>query len=332
MSSHYDKLKDELARGDDAAFESAFRTAHDEALRLHKLERQSQAHKYVLLLRDSIKARLADASTSEKVRAKAEALHKELDEDVKIAHVEKVYAQIEDFLSNFESDDGWTLQDSDANLRILYRHQEGHEYHTIRAEGTLDCPLFNMMVVANELDLIKTWFPRYSFPMKLGLAEATCLARFGRMSELIYVLADVPFPFSNRDLALEVDAEDDLDHQSFNLVINTVESSTEATIPPCPEGVVRIECKGGAQFTFREPNKTAFKLLWELDPKIAVVPAWLMNFITMKVVKYGLYKFQDVALGIAGTEFEKRINDNKELYDGIRERLAKMLPEESLGK
>eukprot|EP01137_Pigoraptor_chileana_P027716 Opistho-2@869 len=190
----YDKLRDELAKGGEAEFEAAFRSAHDEALKLNKLERQSQAHKFVVLLRDSLKARLADISSSEAIRLKAESLQKELDADVKIAHVEKVYGQIKDFLSNFEGEEGWTLQDKDANLQILYRHQEGHEYHTIRAEGTLDCPLFNMIVVANELDLIKTWFPRYTFPMKLGLAVADCIARFGRMSELLYVIADVPFP------------------------------------------------------------------------------------------------------------------------------------------
>eukprot|EP01137_Pigoraptor_chileana_P027717 Opistho-2@871 len=99
-----------------------------------------------------------------------------------------------------------------------------------------------------------------------------------------------PFPFSNRDLALEVDAEDDLDHNSFNLVFSTVDSCPDAEVPACPEGLVRIECKGGAQFTFNTAGKTSFKLLWELDPKIAAVPAWLINFITMKVIKYGLYK------------------------------------------
>ncbi|KJE93737.1 hypothetical protein CAOG_04487 [Capsaspora owczarzaki ATCC 30864] len=224
-------------------------------------------------------------------------------------HIEHEAAMLKLFLASTDNDEGWILQGETNGIRIDYQHREGSATHTIRAKGTVEADTVCLLVVATELDLLGTWFPSFTFPLKFGMQKSTRVARVAPLHDLTYVAASVPWPFADRDLTINLVFENRLnDDGTLVVAFETVEMYSGVTLPAPTEGVVRIDLTGGLVFRPIDRHHVQIQMVWDLDPKISVIPAAVLNFLIKKVIKHGLTMYTEIARKIQGTPYEVRLN------------------------
>lgn len=245
-------------------------------------------------------------------------------------------------LDEMDSSTGWTLQKEDSHCRVYYRHDETTPIHSIKMEGEMDCNIFHVLSVVNEIDLYTKWVPQ--------MKRSERCAQIGRARQVGHFEISLPWPVANRESTVYGFGADLLDEKGFIAV--HVESITSMEDVACskgyelesdsnPEGgseagqtrtrvglpamrkgnVEAIVHLGGMVLEPVSEDRTVFRIVVNCDPQLALVPYWLINFITRHFAHWIFHKLRKTAMHIAGTEYETRIAENDELYGFLRRRL-----------
>ena len=175
------------------------------------------------------------------------------------------------------SDDGWKLQKESRGVRTLYRnHPSTSHIHSIRLDGDVESPVFILLALLHEIDLFHKWVPSYSL---LGLNFARLISHPSPTELLVHLNFNVPWPFSNRYCFFHCDGIDCMDdaNPQIGVIMNdltnegehgVVDDSVKTTFHP-PSGVL---------LTPLESGRTKVQVVVNVDPQIALMPDWLIDF------------------------------------------------------
>ena len=113
------------------------------------------------------------------------------------------------------SDGEWIKQGethSNHNFSIYYKINPTTNHIKCRLETPIHPSLLlSILAVLNETELYKTWIPQYKIP-RLQVVKSDKLCQLGRVSQIILVETEVPWPITKRELILKAVACDDIDH------------------------------------------------------------------------------------------------------------------------
>jgi hypothetical protein len=233
---------------------------------------------------------------------------------------------------------------------MYYYKATYYDYDGGTVESSLFCPLLS---VPNESELYHKWMPHWNFP-KLCLSESLLLRDLGRGHQIIRLRINTPFPFANRECILQGVVTDSIDED--NAIILNLESMDtgryfEIEVPEPEPGYQRAAYVGDFLFRPCPVDHPAFrkskvkypvgeKLLlitmdFSADGRVAGVPLSIINFITRNVIgkQWGtLLKIaEDVKSGIRA-DHQKAIEEKKELYGWVEERVRVMLDKMDQGE
>eukprot|EP00762_Andalucia_godoyi_P002124 ANDGO_02525.mRNA.1 hypothetical protein SAMD00019534_059680 len=249
-----------------------------------------------------------------------------------VVQIRKEAKTMRAMLAELFDSDGWTLRKEDKTCRVYYRHDEATPIHSIKMEGEMDCHIFNVLAVVNELDLYKNWVPY--------MKRSSRCAQSGRARQVGNFEITLPWPVANREATVYGFGADLLDEAGYvavhcesmlsldGLVVSAgyEEDSRDlleaGKLPDIKKGnVAAIVHLGGMVLQPLSESRTMFRIVVNTDPQLALVPYWLINFVTRNFAHWIFHKMRKTALHIEGTEYEKRINTNEKLYGFLRNRL-----------
>lgn len=134
----------------------------------------------------------------------------------------------------------------------------------------------------------------------------------------------MPWPFSNRDLIMHGCGTILKDRKAVIIGIRSVLDETifNFAMPKPYKNIVRaIIYAGGAYIESIAENRCRLRFISNANPKLKLIPQWLINLVTRKVAYIALQKFKGILNTIQSHGHEQRIQDRKEFYDRVRERL-----------
>jgi len=105
--------------------------------------------------------------------------------------VEK-FQETSHLLQEFHTLNGWSLVKKKNEVSTFYRHEEGDLMHSIRLEGVISCPIFDVLAVVYEVDLYPEWWPH--------IKECFTLKQITNYRKIVYMRGELPWPLYNRDI------------------------------------------------------------------------------------------------------------------------------------
>jgi len=129
-----------------------------------------------------------------------------------------------------------------------------------------------------------------------------------------------PWPFANRDLVVEGYGVDFSENNKILVNTKSVEVSPYCEVPPPSKDVVRAEMMFGG-FLIEPKNMDSSKLSFMVNMDVKMVaPSSLINFVASKMVHYILVKIRRTCEFGPGSEYDKRIQANPQVYEYIKHR------------
>jgi len=221
-----------------------------------------------------------------------------------------------------ENDDRTLSTDADG-VCVEYRSEEGKDTHSFAITASMEFSLSNIVPIMFESDLLPNMMPKF-----MGL-EVAVLEERGRFGQLIYQKIAMPPPFRNRYMVIDCQAVDCVDERGGFLIIARSEDPADRILPPSSKGAVMMDVHfGGTICRVTSPNTTDMCTIVNVDPKIAVIPKFLLNFMTRKMMWHAFRAFQKKAhvfqtYGLP-PQYAERVEKNRErIYDEVTRRLNK---------
>lgn len=323
----------------------------DRAVELYQSDRCMQARQLV----DDVQTRV-DVALSQSVVAENDALQKlvsRLETDHVVSMIRRYSDDVHSIRETLASEAGWLLQGSSGTTKTYYRHERDAALHTVRVEGWMNFPLFEILSILYEVDLHPQWMPS---AFGFGISESNIVHQFSPTKLWVEFLTKVPWPFSDRNLSIFINGIDCLDHsESFNrqvvILLRSCNEDSEFTrlkaetkdlgSPPERDRVVTARMPLGAiVLTPAEINPgmsrdkgTFVQLLATIDPKVALLPACAIDLGLRKVAHFMLDCMEKQAVKVHGDqEYARRIEARPEFYGFIQQRMLECGYEEAVSK
>ena len=264
--------------------------------------------------------KLLEAARLEKeLEKKFPKIHTESAETLKPIRIAGEEAQR--FHNEFNSTEGWTCVrqgTSPSDVFVWVRHEPGNALHTFRIEGEVDAPAEFLLVLMNEITLFDVWLPFIG-----GSRELAIPSRCERYAWVKF-WSPAPAVVHHRDFCMYARAIDGLDEDGCVLVLMKSFDDGEGgvTEPPPEARTTRIAMKFGAVELFPiAQGRTRIRAIALLDPKINVIPAWLLNWISTKVCYMGVRRWEHRAQKLRdGTDdgpHKTRMRENAAYYSWV---------------
>eukprot|EP01083_Nonionella_stella_P017632 49349_1 len=217
------------------------------------------------------------------------------------------------------SDQGWTLLKDDQTWQTEWQPSDQSAYESFRITGVGDVPLYNILAVIYEMDLIKTWMPLCKESVTCGQVSMYCKCGLIRTG--------VFWPIQDRETVLFGYGVDDLKHGKILIYFDSREDHDDAIqIPKCPKGRCRVDVLlGGFYFERLTENTTKITVVWNMDAKINA-PASIINWFVGTFAGSLVSQIVNASKFDEESEYYKRIQSNPEVYGVIKEKLAQYKP------
>ena len=206
--------------------------------------------------------------------------------------------------------DSWTLVKEIDNLAIFSKKSD--QDFIVRAELLLETPVFPVLTVCNEIDLLPEWIQ--------VVKSVRTVATISHFRRLLWYKFNIPWPASNRDMMVNAYGITLPENNSIMILLRGVESEKflNLDIPP-PDGAdVRITMKTGVlNIMKRSHSQTQISFIVHSDPHVAMVPESLLNYCTQTGIFYFMKSMQEKSMDFVGSVFEKRVEERKEFYDEL---------------
>jgi hypothetical protein len=207
----------------------------------------------------------------------------------------------------------WTLNNESDGIST-YISGNGREF-LVRSEAEIETGLFPILVLLAEPDMLPKWLPMLSDVKILG--EPTKYRR------ILNYKFNLPWPVSDREASVLGRGMPLIDSRGLVIMLKTVESNYLGTdIPAASEGSVKVDISLSCIYIqYSQENKCSISLIIRSDPKLPLIPQWLINYGTKQVTHIFLKNLREYATKFAGSEFEDRVKARPEFYNDIRKKL-----------
>ncbi|KAH8741335.1 hypothetical protein FG386_000242 [Cryptosporidium ryanae] len=224
---------------------------------------------------------------------------------------------------------GWVCVTKKESFDLWYRGYEDSTIVEICFQGSIKTNIFNVLSVFYERDLYKEWIPYFSFPVKFGLNSIKEIIHRDRVHIVTAIYIDIPWPFSNREVILEIWVSDEITQNNRIFIhASSIENHgfhprLKTDIPYLMDYSNRANISGGGFVSPVDDCSTCILFMWKIDLLIDP-PKFLLNFFLKVFIKACWEKFCKTCIQADGPNsiHRERINNNKELYDFIRERIS----------
>jgi hypothetical protein len=210
----------------------------------------------------------------------------------------------------------WNLITDSKGIRTYAKG--GGTNFMARAEMTCEIPIFSFLSLFSEADLLHSWLKMFKNCEELGSPT--------QFRRLIRYEVDLPWPISGREAMLRGLGVPLASSKSALIVMKTVKSSTFLGMPvPAPNrDLVPIEVHLACiNIKYIDPNHTELTLILRSNPNMSLIPQWLINWATKKIIWYFMDTARTQALHFPGSEYERRVHSKPEYYQEIKDRLMK---------
>lgn len=240
--------------------------------------------------------------------------------------------------------DDWAQSgQNEQGAKVSWKISKDSPIHTVRVDGLIKASVFNLLAVLLEVELYETWIPS---KMGLGFKFAHLLSDIDRFKKNVHFGLSLPWPLANRDshvfgygvdlldsgkvLAVirSFECEPSYSQQELNLFDNedVSESHSNENIvnPELLDGWVRVLVhQGGFLLTPIDENSTEISFLFNIDPKIPIIPISLINWALKNFAFMGLSILEKTSLEIEdeNSPYYKKINEKDGIYSFLKERL-----------
>ena len=215
---------------------------------------------------------------------------------------------------------GWNKGEFSSNKKTWYRSVTGLETLDIACECIVNTHIFNPICLFAEVDLYSNWIPRLSY--------CHIEKNYSRFRMTVQCELAIPWPFHDRDGVLHGYGATLPDQNAVIVVIRSLDTDNKTIYLDCPlpkkrkEKHVRLTLNhGGMYFKYIDENTSLFRGIFNVNPHMSLIPQWLINYATRKVIFMLLNIIQNTCKNFKGTVFEARVKENSYLYDEIRKRL-----------
>ncbi|GAQ81517.1 hypothetical protein KFL_000820250 [Klebsormidium nitens] len=228
----------------------------------------------------------------------------------------------------------WKLKHDNGQMRVLYRRgPEGTPFHTICLEGLIDGPMTTALCVLWEVNSAKDLYPQYT--------ESKWLEQPTPGQGVLVVRLRTPWPFEPRETLLEVYTVPCFEKGLVIVVLRTPPpgpsplSREGPPIPPVEKGVTRMDVRGGYIFQQISPSKCYFRTIFDMDMKLAMVPAWIINLLARQFGSHAIKVFDKVVKDVDGrknaqyVETFTRLLSTDRFLQNVRDGLSEYKPPES---
>lgn len=265
-----------------------------------------------------------------------------------LARAEEAEAFVKDIKAKPEGGD-WIDQGISRGkypTRILYRLEEGEHKTELRARCETPIKkdlLESLFCVLNETELYETWLPSFTVP-KFKIRECRKLKQIGRVSQILLVVMDLPWPLTAREIVISAAAFDDIEDKGhIGIKMKNIDTKDDETVPEATSKAVRVDMDGGFLFEACPADHPAMEYVDKEDgeeyllvtfsalmnPNMRNLPQSLLNFLVKTALgtawKMLLKIAQDVKDGKRPDHATAMITKREELYDYIKGRVDDML-------
>ncbi|KAK5582885.1 hypothetical protein RB653_004474 [Dictyostelium firmibasis] len=305
---------------------------YNEIIKLCNLEKLRSAYNNLLNLEqllETIQNNITEHNNNDhndELYLKLEELIKKIKLEERLIKLKQEAIEIEDLLKVLSSDyksQGWQSIQNVDGIHSMYK-EHGSGIHSVRIEGIIDQPIFNVCSIIMEADLYYTWIPR--------LLESRILNQDDRFKRLIYCRASCPWPVSDRDICLYGYGVDMLEEENQVVVVsrsirdqdligNSSLKNPETFIPQVRDNTVRAKSEISG-FTIKpiSATQTYVQVVSLTDPNMKLLPKWLLNFVTTQFCHYLFVMLRKQASDVASSkEYQSRIESNP-IYKEIKEK------------
>eukprot|EP00475_Leptophrys_vorax_P012256 TRINITY_DN18670_c0_g2_i1.p1 TRINITY_DN18670_c0_g2~~TRINITY_DN18670_c0_g2_i1.p1 ORF type:complete len:265 (-),score=84.72 TRINITY_DN18670_c0_g2_i1:65-859(-) len=209
----------------------------------------------------------------------------------------------------FESED-WGVVSNKSGVKIQYNAEPELSTYSFKISALVRAPLFNLIAVVYEVDLYGNWMPRLKYARELAL-----LSKF---QKIVQLEINSVWPIANRDSVIEGFGVDFTQEDALLVVIQSVGDYVQVEVPEPEESVVRATLNIGAFYIkYISEEETQIYMILNFDPKLPVIPDWVLNFATGQVLQWIFYFMEKAAKFDDSSPYAEKIRTNP-VYDHAR--------------
>ncbi|KYQ96841.1 hypothetical protein DLAC_04147 [Tieghemostelium lacteum] len=211
---------------------------------------------------------------------------------------------------------GWKEISNSHGIHCLYK-ENGSGMHSIRMDGIIESPIFDVCAVIMEVALYGTWIP--------NLKEAKLLGEDNRFKKLIYARSVCPWPVSDRDVCLFGYGVDMLEeHDKIMVIARSVRDGDldgiSWKLPDPIKNVVRVDTKiSGFTITPISETQTLVQVVSLTDPRMAMMPYWLLNFVTTQFCHYLFVMLRKQSKSVQSSKHYKTAIETNPVYSELKQ-------------
>jgi START domain len=208
---------------------------------------------------------------------------------------------------------GWDPCKQSEDIATFTKNTDGE--FLVRAEMLLKHPIFPVLALFSECELLHEWIPI--------LDNAKVLGSPSKFRRVIQYFLKLPWPINDRDILLSAVGIPIPENKSVLIVLKSIDKSSYLGIPiPEPESI-RTEMKIGClNLHYINDNETQVSLISKCDPKLALIPTPIINYATKHGVFFFMESIRRKCDEYTGSEHEHLVNSKPEYYEEIRKRIA----------
>jgi len=204
----------------------------------------------------------------------------------------------------------WTEVCNSDNIRT-YSKGSGKNF-MVRGEMYMDQPMLPTLALFSETDLLGTWLTMLENAQDLGTPS--------RFRRILQYKAGMPWPVKNREAVMRALGVPDIDSASALIIMKSIHSRTTlgVEIPAQDEHHVRIDLKLAClNIAYLGPNSTHVSFIAHMDPKLKLVPQFIVNFVTKHILYYFLKEVRSKSMEYPGSIFEERVKQKPDYYQEL---------------
>eukprot|EP00286_Rhodomonas_abbreviata_P028443 CAMPEP_0181298692 /NCGR_PEP_ID=MMETSP1101-20121128/5922_1 /TAXON_ID=46948 /ORGANISM="Rhodomonas abbreviata, Strain Caron Lab Isolate" /LENGTH=344 /DNA_ID=CAMNT_0023403739 /DNA_START=1 /DNA_END=1035 /DNA_ORIENTATION=+ len=232
--------------------------------------------------------------------------------------------------ADLDGDEGWKCvreAAKEGDVKVWYRPEKDCAIHALRVDAIADASLEYMLVLINEVTLFKEWLP--------FIGGSELLARPSRCERVAWwkMWSPAAALVQHRDCCLHGTAIDGLDEDGCVLVLirGHEEGVHGVEHPELKPRTTRMEIKYAAVKLIPLPDgRTRVRAVGSVDPKLQVLPAWLINWIATKVCAVGMHMWESnakrVEEGKKDCAHRQRMREDAEFYTWMTNRVQSAVP------
>jgi hypothetical protein len=200
---------------------------------------------------------------------------------------------------------------SSNGIDTWFKNEEGVDTVTICGRTTINASMLKVLAILAEVDLMSKFMDRFDEIKKI---EEYSLFRW-----LVRIKIRMPVTIANREILLVGFGTPIPDTQSCILPFRSISSNFYGMETPKEDpNYKRIEVNfGGFHIKYIDENNCELCNFYNVDPKIPLVPFFVVNTFIKELSYYVLYDIRSQLEAADENIYKERMEDNKQFYEKI---------------